>query len=182
MANFCEDIFLLLLLIITIIANILVLIHHWKMDAMAHLVLIRYNYSCSYTKEKKKGRKYTTRRFLELWWKYIEEDLHSGNLFAERKSTSLLIFPGQHIHDTRNTTMLYPSSKLHRLYRSRYKPRASYTGGSIVSFLSRLYPPLNLLREKDRRFMGVGNPWQDKVTHRLAEEGRTDRRRRRRRS
>lgn len=47
-------------------ANTLVLIHHWKMDAMAHLVLIRYNYSCSYTKgKKKKGRKYTTR--LSFW-------------------------------------------------------------------------------------------------------------------
>lgn len=36
-------------------------------------------------------------------------------------------------------------------------------------FPSRLYLPLNLLhsRKRRRRFMGTGNPWQDKVTDRL---------------
>lgn len=48
----------LVLMVATIIANILILIHHWKMDAMAHLVLIRYNYTVQlHEGEKKEKRK-----------------------------------------------------------------------------------------------------------------------------
>lgn len=130
--------------------------------------------------------------FLKLCWKYSEGGLHSGNLFAERKSASLLIFPGQRIHDTRNTTTLYPSSKLHRLYRA-----LAINSGRVIYIYISIYiyrkvlqclfcractlPWTYSVKKTPWRFMGVGNPWQDKVTHRLAEEGRTDRRRRRRR-
>ena len=36
-----------------------------------------------------------------------KEDLRSGNLFGERKSTFLLIFPGQRIRDTRDNDVIF---------------------------------------------------------------------------
>lgn len=72
----------------------------------------------------KKKKKYNVS--LSNFAESSEEDSRSGNLFGERKSAFLLIFPGQRIRDTRDNDVISLIQVASLIPRSLY--RASYIG------------------------------------------------------